>query len=82
MAKAVRRFVQGKIEFIEKCYDTVSSIQYDGSGSIKIEGKGARTTPYRAYMGNAQLASNLAKAISEDYDVAFEKVEYIEEYAS
>ena len=77
MAKANRQFIQHKIDFITKCFDSVSSIQYDKIGSIKIEGQGARTAPYRAFMGNAQLASNLAKAISEDYRVQFEKVEEV-----
>jgi len=73
-SKANRTFVQHKIDFIKKCYDTVSSIEYSGDGHIKIVGQGKRTAPYIAYMGNAQLANNLAKAISEDYNIDFKKV--------
>jgi len=77
MVRANRQFIQHKIDFIAKCFNTISSIQYDGRGNIKIKGQGARTTSYQAFMGNAQLASNLAKAVSEDYRAQFEKVKEV-----
>ncbi len=77
MKKANRYFVQKKIDFIKKCFDKVSIVLYDGKGNIKVEGRGARIEPYQAFMGNAQLANNLAKAVSEDYQVQFKKVEEI-----
>ncbi len=75
--EANRKFIQHKIDFIAKCFDKVSSIKYDGIGNIKISGKGLRKEPYIGFLGNAQLAGNLARAVSEDYNVEFEKVEKI-----
>jgi hypothetical protein len=69
MQKANRKFVQHKIDFINKCYDTVSAVSYSGEGHIEIVGQGLREEPYRAFLGNAQLAGNLARAIAEDYQI-------------
>ena len=64
-------------EFILKCFNTVSSVEYDGTGNISIIGKGLRKEPYIGFLGNAQLAGNLAKAVSEDYNATFKKVEKV-----
>ena len=67
--KAQRKFVQHKIDFINKVYKTVTKVAYDGKGNILIEGQGLRTDPYRANLGNCQLGGNLAKAIAEDHNL-------------
>ena len=75
--KANREFIQHKLNFVTKCFDSISAVKYDGMGNVRIDGKGLRKEPYIGFLGNAQLAGNLARAVAEDYNIEFEKVEQI-----
>ena len=75
--KANRQFVQKKIDFINKVYETVTRVAYDGQGNVLIEGHGLRTDPYQANMGNCQLGGNLVKAIAEDHNLTVPTMEEI-----
>jgi len=67
--KANRQFIQKQLDFINKVYNTVTSVAYDGTGAVIIEGTGLRTEPYRANLGNCQLGGNLVKALAEDHNL-------------
>lgn len=69
---ANRKYVQKQIDFVNRVFFKVTKVAYDGSGAVLIEGEGgARTTPYRTWLGNCQLGCNLARAIAEDHDLPF-----------
>lgn len=62
------------VEFLKKVFDTVSKIEYDGVGNILVVGKGKRTTPYHASVGNAQLGKTITSEIAKAFGLEAPKM--------